>query len=131
MCPVTSTLWRGRLNHYTSVSSCAYNSSPLDLERMEALRADPTFRGKLPPPEKVGGANDFACARWKRASTSQLAERHGMLPSMYPYCICFYARQVVVKDCDWIACNIPWHRSRAGGCGWCTSRDWTSTPVEV
>ncbi|PNW73339.1 hypothetical protein CHLRE_14g628400v5 [Chlamydomonas reinhardtii] len=29
--------------------------SPLDLERMEALRADPTFRGKLPPPEKIKG----------------------------------------------------------------------------
>ncbi|KAG2448075.1 hypothetical protein HYH02_007100 [Chlamydomonas schloesseri] len=29
--------------------------SPADLERMEALRADPTFRGKLPPPEKIKG----------------------------------------------------------------------------
>ncbi|KAG2431089.1 hypothetical protein HXX76_009621 [Chlamydomonas incerta] len=29
--------------------------SPADLERMEALRADPTFRGKLPPPDKIKG----------------------------------------------------------------------------
>ncbi len=25
-----------------------------DLERMEQLRVDPTFRGQLPPPDKVG-----------------------------------------------------------------------------